>query len=500
MIDIGSLRGLDAFKAADAELRDRVKELDALADGRPFTEPQHQEYEQLMGKGGLLDQLGASIEELTIRSEDIKALAGQQSPRGVEGPAFPMVNVKRGVPENLHDLAGYRQQVSSIDELPKAYFEGAKRVIEKIAFPSAQTGAEADRFRAAVERLLTKHADQEHGWVSRHILGTSDPQYQEAWARYATGGLGALNGRMQAALQTYTGADGGYAIPFTIDPTFILTNVGAACPMRQTNPKTGQPLARIETIVTKAWEPVATAGVTAAYAASEVTAASDVAPSDFTDLTVTPVRGHVLVQFTAEYQEDYGAAAISSELGRIIADAKDILEANKFITGTGTNEPWGLVAALILASPTRLTTSGTFDLDALDAQEATLGPRFRNSGRAAHMANLGILQKYRQLGVAGQPANSIYDPLSQTLHGYPVFESSYMNATFTGTPSTATQYDVFGDFQQYVIVDRLGLATEFIPQMFDGSGNVLGQRGIYCRWRTGARLLVPNGFVLAAHS
>lgn len=499
MIDIGSLRGLDAFKAADAEVRDRVKELDALADGKPFTEPQHQEYEQLMGKGGLLDQLGASIEELTIRSEDIKALAGQQSPRGVEGPAFPMFNVKRGVPENLHDLAGYRQQVSSIDELPKAYLEGAKSVIEKISFPSAQTSAEADRFRAAVERLLTKHADQEHGWVSRHILGTSDPLYQEAWGRYATGGLGALNGRMQAALQTYTGADGGYAIPFTIDPTFILTNVGAACPMRQTNPKTGQPLARIETIVTKAWEPVATAGVVAAYAASEVTAASDVAPSDFTDLTVTPVRGHVLVQFTAEYQEDYGAAAIASELGRIIADAKDVLEANKFITGSGTNEPWGLVAALV-ANGTRAVTTGTFDLDALDTQELTLGPRFRNGGRAAHMANLGMLQKYRQLGVAGQPANSIYDPLSATLHGYPVFEASYMDATFAGTPSK-TNYDVFGDFATgYVVVDRLGLATEFIPQMFDGDGHVLGQRGIYCRWRTGAKLLVPNAFVLAAHS
>jgi HK97 family phage major capsid protein len=498
MNDIGSLRGLDAFKAADAELRDRVKELDALADGKPFTEAQRQEYEQIMGKGGLLEQLGASIDELEIRSADIKRLAGDQG-ISAEGPAFPLFNVKPRVPENVHDLAAYRKQVSSVDELPKAYLDGAKRVIEKISFPSAQTSAEADRFRTAVERLLIKHADQEHGWVSRHVLGTSDPLYQEAWARYATGGLGALNGRMQAALQTYTGADGGYAIPFTIDPTFILTNVGAACPMRQTNPKTGQPLARIETIVTKAWEPVATAGVTASYAASEVTAASDVAPADFTDLTVTPVRGQVLVQFTAEYQEDYGAAAISSELGRIIADAKDVLEANKFITGSGTNEPWGLVAALI-ANGTRAVTTGTFDLDALDTQELTLGPRFRNGGRAAHMANLGMLQKYRQLGVAGQPANSIYDPLSATLHGYPVFEASYMDATFAGTPSK-TNYDVFGDFATgYVVVDRLGLATEFIPQMFDGSGNVLGQRGIYCRWRTGARLLVPNAFVLAAHS
>ena len=498
MIDIGSLRGLDAFKAADAELRDRVKELDALADGKPFTEAQRQEYEQIMGKGGLLEQLGATIDELEIRSAAIAELAGKQSGNGVEGPGFPTFNVNRGAPDDPYDLAEYRKRVSSIDELPRVYADGAKRILDKVVFPTAATKTHEDRLRATVEQLLAKHGDQNHGWISRHMIGTVDPRYQEAWGRYVTGGRDGLSPRMQAALQTYTGADGGYAIPFTIDPTFILTNIGAACPMRQTNPKTGQPLARIETIVTKAWEPVATAGVTASYAATEITAATDSAPTDFTDLTVTPVRGQTLVQFTAEYQEDYGAAAIASELGRIIADAKDILEANKFITGSGTNEPWGLVAALV-ANGTRKVTSATFDLDALDNQEATLGPRFRNSGRAAHMANLGILQKYRQLGVAGQPANSIYDPLSQTLHGYPVFESSYMDATFAGTP-TASNIDVFGDFQNYVVVDRLGLATEFIPQMFDGSGNVLGQRGIYCRWRTGAKLLVPNSFVLAAHT
>jgi HK97 family phage major capsid protein len=233
-----------------------------------------------------------------------------------------------------------------------------------------------------------------------------------------------------------------------------------------------------------------------------VTAAPVTAITDLTDLTVNPVRAQAWVPFTAEYSEDYGAAAIASEIGRMIADAKDVVEAEKFVTGAagGTVEPVGIYTVLLATAPGtghatgRCMNVATFNLNGLDDQEGMLGARWRNSGRAAHIAALTTLQDYRQLGGAGQPSNSIYDQLSGTLHGYPAFEASYMPTWDTGDE---TGYDIFGDFQQFVIVDRLGLYTQFWPYVVDSNGVPLGQNGIYARWRNSSKVIVPEAFVLA---
>ena len=488
MIDIASLRGLDAFRAADAELTARLAELDKEAEGQGFNEAQRAEFEAIGGMDGLQAKVRATIDELEIREQTIKA--AQNQPRSIESANFPTFNVQR-VPDDSFDLKAYRQRANSVDELPTAYRDGAMRVIEKAQFPTSQS---PDRERAHIAALIAKHKDEGHGAISRRVIGTIDPNYQEAWAQYVAGGRDLVDSKRLAVLQSYTDADGGYALPVSVDPSFLLTNAGGANSFRQNNPKTGRPLARIETIVTKQWRPVSTAGATASYAATEVTAPTPTTITDITDLTVTPVRAQSWIPFTADYSEDYGAAAIAAELGRMIADAKDVLEADKFVTGSGSNEPQGIYYALNAAGDTYGTTSATFDLNALDKQEAAVGPRFRNSGRAAHVANLVTLQNYRQLGVAGQPANSIYDPLSGTLHGYPAFEASYMPTWATGDESG---YDIFGDFQQFVIVDRLGLSTQFWPYVVDGSGMPLGQNGIYARWRNTSKVLILGAFRLA---
>lgn len=497
LIDISSLRGLDAFVAAEAELVTRLTQLDAEAEGKSFNAEQAAEFEAISAGAdaptpGMLTQVRETIEQLKIRDAKVRSAvaAGDRRAETSASSVYSQFSAPK-VPENIHDLSAYRKNVHSIDNLPQAYLDGAMRIVEKAQFP---TSRDAALDRAHVEKLLAKHKDEGHGLIARRIIGTSDPVYQDAFAQYIAGGRDKVDARRMAVLQTYTDADGGYAIPFTIDPTFLLTNAGAACPFRQNNPKTGQPLARIETIVTKAWEPISTTGVTATYAASEVTAPTPTAITDITDLTTTPVRASAWVPFTAEYQEDYGAAAIVGEIGRMIGDAKDVLEASKFVVGTGANEPLGIYAALLTAVATVGVSSATFDLNALDAQEAKVGPRFRNSGRASHVANLVTLQNYRQLGVAGQPANSIYDPLSGTLHGYPAFEANYMPTWASGDESG---YDIFGDFQQFVIVDRLGLAAEFVPQVFDGSGTPLGQRGVFARWRNTSNVLILAAFALA---
>lgn len=481
-IDLESLRGLDAHRSAHAELVTRLAELESLANGRPFTEQQMAEWEENVAQR---DELALAIRQLEVRDKTLKDALGQGGEAAIERMGqspFPVPNLIK-VPDDIYDLSAYRQRVSSVDQLAGAYADGAKRAIEKVALP---TSADPAKAKERLMALLERHGEEDYGWVSRRILGTDSPVYREAWARYVAGGQQAVMGnqRLQAALLTYTDADGGYAIPFSIDPTFVLTSVGAVNPLRQ--------IARVETITTKAWQAVTTGGVTAAYAA-ETAAAADAAPTDFDNPTGTPLRAHVLVGFSAEYSEDYGPAAIQAEIGRLIRDAKDTLEATKFVLGNGTTEPDGIVAHLITAAGSSIIqsdTANTFSLADIELLEGALGERWLPN--AQWLAARAIYQLARGFGTAGAPANSIYDPNSKELLGYPGNISTAMDKVTT----TGAEPLLFGDFQNFVIVDRLGLSTEFIPQLVDSSGDILGRRGVYARWRNDTVVLTDAAFAL----
>jgi len=478
-LDVDTLVGLEAHRSAAAELTARLAELDKEAEGRPFTDAQRTEFEEISApETGLLARVSGAIEELEIRENVVKQVVAAGG-RGTESPIFAVPNIRKA-PENVFDLAAYRQRASSLDELPRLYIDGAKHVLEQAIFPTVEDKAKA---QGAIEKLLVPSRHRDAGAVARHMIGTGSPQYAEAWGRYVTSGPGALTHGMQAALQTYSDADGGFAIPFTIDPTFVLTSDGSVNPLRE--------ISRKETITTKEWQAVTTGGVTATYA-TETTSATDSAPSDVGNPTITPVRAHSFVKFTAEYQEDYGSAAIASELGSLIQVAKDDLEADKFFMGSGTNEPDGIVARLITDTTSIVTTitDNVFALADIDKLIGQLPPRFRS--RAKMTANLAILQLLPAFGTAGQPGNSIYDPLAKTVRGYPVFEASAMDDVATD----AKEIILMGDFAHFVIVDRLGLSAEYVPQVFDGDGKPLGQRGIYARWRNDTGILTVNAFRL----
>jgi predicted phage gp36 major capsid-like protein len=63
---------------------------------------------------------------------------------------------------------------------------------------------------------------------------------------------------------------------------------------------------------------------------------------------------------------------------------------------------------------------------------------------------------------------------------------------------TSSDDDVllFGDFRNFIIVDRVGMSIELIPHMFDGNGAPTGTRGIWAMWRNSSKILVPAAFRL----
>lgn len=477
--DIESLVGLDAHRSTAVELAARLQELDREADGKPFNDDQRAEFEAISAPdSGLLAKVQTSIEELEIREKVIAGVVAAGG-RGTESSVFAVPNIRR-IPEDPFDLAAYRKRVDSVDDLPTAYREGALRVLEMAHFPTADRAKAQD----AAAKLLTATRHRDPGAVAKHMLGTGSPQYAEAWGIYATRGINAVPQRLMAVLQTYSDADGGYAIPFTIDPTFVNTSDGSVNPLRA--------ISRIETITTKEWQAVTTAGMTAAYKASEVTATTSSAPSDVANPTITPVEASSFASFTAAYQEDYGTAAIASEIGKLVQVAKDDLEATKFFMGSGTNEPDGIVARIITDTTSIVTTitNDVFALADIDKLIGQVPPRFRS--RAQMCANMAILQLVPAFGTAGQPGDSIYNPISKTLRGYTIHEASAMDDVATD----AKEIVLMGDFSYFVIVDRLGVSSEYIPNLFDGDGKPLSERGILVRWRNDTGLLSVNAFRL----
>jgi len=53
---------------------------------------------------------------------------------------------------------------------------------------------------------------------------------------------------------------------------------------------------------------------------------------------------------------------------------------------------------------------------------------------------------------------------------------------------------VYGDFAQFVIVDRWPSSLELIPHLFGSNRRPTGQRGAFLHARVGSDVAVPNAF------
>jgi HK97 family phage major capsid protein len=212
-------------------------------------------------------------------------------------------------------------------------------------------------------------------------------------------------------------------------------------------------------------------------------------------------RATAFVPVSIELTQDWGA--LQSELGTLIQDAKDDLEAAQFTNGVGTTVfPQGILvgATTTVAAGTGLTVVAQ-DLYNL---EVALPPRFRP--RAQFISNRYFYNRIRAIDTAGGAQlwtnnlreglpNNVATPgnLNQTLLGYPTNEASAFPAAAPLT--NGMKLALIGDLRYYVIVDRIGLDIELIPHIFDSAtGFPKGQRGIYAFWRNYAAAIDPNAF------
>ena len=435
---------------------------------------------------------GEEFRELEERQAKVERVAAASvKPGAVEPTEDRSFNVNSGA--DPFDLGEVRSLANRITDGPDGRLtaEGRKAARDMVA-----------RAQTAIERQESRFVDSDHaeaatqfvkrdgkGTLARWVLEHGSDDYHEAFQDFmANPAGGPTQGQSARAAMSLTGANGGYLVPFTLDPSVILTNNGATDPFRS--------ISRVVSITTDDWNGVSSAGVTAEWIA-EATEVADASPT-FGQPTITAHKADAYIQGSLEVVAD---ASLSGEIAMLIADAKGRLEATAHATGSGSGQPYGIVTALGLTTASRVAGSsgaaGAADFVLADvyAVKNALPPRYRpNASWVGEQTNI---DKIRRFGEGSTGAAAFWADLAvdtpPLLLGKPVYESSAMDSTIVSGSNDDVL--IIGDFRHgFVLVDRMGLELVYNPLVLGSNRRPSGEVAWVAFWRHGADSVDDNAF------
>lgn len=324
-----------------------------------------------------------------------------------------------------------------------------------------------------VTTLIHKRGKKFGAAFAEQILVTGAPEYLAAFEQYLTdpGGFST-----RAAL-SLTPANGGYLVPFTLDPTIILTNVGSANPYRR--------IATVKTTTTNDWNGVTSAGVSAEWTAEGIEAA-DATPT-VGPLKITPAKADAYLFGSFEVLSD---SDIAQQLPELLADAKDRIEETAFAVGSGTGQPWGVITRGTSQNRAGTAATGPVGQDVY-ALAGALPARWRGPrSNVVWLANLTTINSLRNVpSFTGSTTSIVNDSGPEpTMLGKPLLESTSILGTFT----TGNKVLAYLDGRQYYIVDRVGMSVVYDPVVLGANRRPTGQGAWYAFWRTGADVSVAT--------
>jgi HK97 family phage major capsid protein len=354
------------------------------------------------------------------------------------------------------------------DELVRAYQDANLSALTGLDMPPGYTGS--------AEVYIKRHR-KDVAW-SRNLLARMRPDYLEAWEKAVTGREIMLTDVERAAIAVGTNTAGGYLVPTHLDPTLILTNSGAKDVLRG--------MSRVVSLTGGAnrWNGVTTAGSTASWDA-ELTEVSDDTPA-VAAVQIPVFSAKSLIQASIESFEDI--PGLATDVQMLLADSRTRLEAAAHMTGNGTTAPTGIFTALDANTNVeiQLTTGSTFTRADLAGVVNALGDRWTDGSK--WLMHPAMAERVAALGTALGASYSVdmTQQLNQQLLGFPIQTSFTAPNVFQTT--TVDNLMVFGDFSNYVIVDKPGsTSVEFIPHLFNTSNNLPdGRRAWYMHFRNGA--------------
>jgi HK97 family phage major capsid protein len=339
----------------------------------------------------------------------------------------------------------------------------------------------SDNVRQAATDIIEQF-DTPSGKIAQIALATSSPEYVRAFNKAARGAESSMSDKERQAVEramSLTDSAGGYLVPFQLDPTVIITADGTTNPVRQ--------ISRKVVATGDVWNGVSSGAVDWSWD-TEGTQASDDATT-FAQPTVPVHKAVGFVPISLEALQD--EANVAQEVGRLLAFGKDDLEAAAFITGSGSNQPTGIVTAVTTTQDVDSATGGAFALADVYTLDEALPARYRRN--ASWIADRAIYNDIRQFTLNG--GADVWERLQfdqpPLLLGRPAYEASEMSSSIT----TDSLVLLLGDFSNYVIADRIGTTVEFIPHLFHVDNNrPSGQRGWFAYYRVGADSVNDGAF------
>ena len=460
---------IEEIRTRQAEIR---SDLDALEAKEEVTDEDSLRSEALLQDW---DELQKEYEPLYEREQKILAIRQQMADernreQGSQTERFGgdpnvIVRTKR---DPFEDLESVRTMITPAAEIRAR----ALNAIENYAERGDMWSLEHDGAEEAT-RKIQKLGKAYSTTVARQMLITGAPEYLAAFEQY----LGDPGGFSQRAALSLTPANGGYLVPFTLDPTIILTNAGSANPYRQ--------IANVKTTATNDWNGVTSAGISAEWTAEGIEAA-DATPT-VGPLKITPQKADAYLFGSFEVLSDSDFAA---QLPELLADAKDRIEETGFAVGSGTGQPKGVITAGTSQNRAGTAATGPVAQDVY-ALQAALPARFRGPrSRQAWLGNLTTINSLRNIpaftGSTTSIVNDDTDP--PRLLGKPFYESTSILGTFT----TGNKVLAYLDGNQYYIVDRVGMSVVYDPVVLGANRRPTGQGAWYAFWRVGADAAVPT--------
>lgn len=339
-----------------------------------------------------------------------------------------------------------------------------------------------DEAASQCENLIKKGGRLFGTNVARQMLATGSAEYMAAFEAY----LSDPGGYSSRAALSLVSANGGYMVPFTLDPTIILTNSGSANPYRQ--------VATIKTTTTNDWNGVTSAGVTAAWTAEGIEA-SDNTPT-VGQLKITPAKATAYLFGSFEVLGDSDFAA---QLPMLLADAKDRIEETAYAIGTGGTQPNGLIPRVTSYAPAGSlaiwNAGGAPAAQLIYDTQGQLPARWRGpTARNVWIGNLSAINKLRNTPKFSGATESIVtdgDGDNPRLLGKPFLESTSVIGTVPAT--TGLKVLAYVDASQFYIVDRVGMSVVYDPIVLGATNRIpTGQGAWYAFWRTGSDMSVAT--------
>lgn len=380
-------------------------------------------------------------------------------------------------------LDGAKDGILSAEEQSK--YDSMESDLEKL-----EKGIKQDEKLAAAEAKLAEQADPEYQPTLRRTDGDSEehfsanPAYQDAflngYVRHGRAAMETVCPQRLAALQVGTDSEGGYIVPEEFE-TRIYEILDTLDPIRQVadviRTRSDRNIPIESSVGTFGW--IAEEG---AYGESD--------PA-FGQVVLQSHKGGGIVKVSEELLQD-AFFDLARYLSGVAARRYNTLEESAFANGDNSGKPEGVFQASGVSNyDGAVSATAAITGDDLIETQHTLGRAYRQN--AKWLVSDAMVKLIRK--VKDQDDQYIWQPgltagAPDRLLGADVLVSDGAPA-----PAVSTKSIIYGDFQFYVIADRLGMVMQRLNELYAANGQI----GFRFTKRTDGHVVDSNAFASFTH-